>query len=104
MCRSGGCKNCLANPRCEFSGISVLDDLIPVDSKEQEKLVQAASAAQKTRIAKNRILKHRSGLAPLVAKFKSDLRPYSARVPDKLFERVLDSAADYVAANVAATT
>jgi hypothetical protein len=103
MCRTGGCKNCLANPRCELSALAgPLSDILPVDEKTGAELHQAALSRQQERLGKSRLAKHKHALAPLVAKFKSDLRPYSARVPDKLFERVLDSAASYVGDSVSA--
>ena len=104
FCQSGsGCCNCDATPRCEFSALDVLSEILPVDPEEETKLRAAAMSRQQARIATSRIAKHRHGLAPFIAKFKSDLRPYSTRVSASLWDRLLDSAAAYCADAVAAT-
>jgi hypothetical protein len=55
MCQSGsGCFNCLATPRCEFSHLTILDGILPVNPETETKLRQAARDRQRKRIASKR--------------------------------------------------
>jgi hypothetical protein len=59
-CVRQDCRNCIADEKCEFSGLSVIADLVSVD----DEMLQAARDRQQKRIAGKKIkkiTKHRNG-------------------------------------------
>jgi len=104
FCRSGsGHYNCQADEKCALYHLDVLSHLMPCDPVEETKVRRAALEARAKKIAQDRIAKHRSNLAPFVAKFKNDLRPYSTRVNPVLWENLLTAMASDVAKGLAMT-
>jgi len=101
-CLRQDCKNCLSDEQCEMAQHHLLNQILPVDDEEEAKLRAAVHQRQRAELAKKPLLKFRRDLTPIVNEFRDRLRPYSARVHDELFSRVMESMASYVADVVAA--
>jgi hypothetical protein len=100
-CRTQDHRNCDANPRCEFAHLGVLDDILPASEEIKREFQQAAMSHQQERLGKSRLAKHKGALAPAVSEFRTRLVPYSARVPDKLWENLANAMAADVATGLA---
>lgn len=99
-CVRQDCRNCVADEKCEFAHIGVLDDILPVDPETEAELRQAARNRQVGRLRKARVAKHREGLEPAIRKFRNQL-PYSSSRIDAALEAVSAAMAQYVTCAVA---
>jgi hypothetical protein len=101
QCLAGACFDCQQTPRCEFSSLRILDELIPVDPERHQEEMEQAAKRQRNRIAQDRIAKHKRNLAPMIADFKKSLWPYSARIDGALWDRLTAAMASDVAKGLA---
>ncbi len=98
FCRTQNCKNCDANPRCEFAALEgPLSDILPVDAEMR----QAAKAHQQKRFDGDRLRKHKRALLPMVQQFRKALWPKPSVSVDQAVAAVVTAAAQYVTSAVA---
>lgn len=101
QCVRQSCASCLGDPKCEFSHLGVMDDIVPVDSETEAEMRAAAASKQLGRLRKARVERHRHGLEPTFEKFRNAIPyGYTPRVIDAV-NKVQDAMAEYVTSAVA---
>lgn len=102
MCETGGCWNCLGNPRCQYARADLLDRMTPkpdADEQEDAEEIEAEflQAARSKETTQDSFARHRTGLEPTFEKFRDGL-PYAYR-PSVIaaMNKVQDAAARYCA-------
>ena len=105
MCETGGCWNCLGNPRCQYARADLLDRMKPkpdADEEEDAEEIEAEflRAARSKETAQDRFTRHRTALKTMADEFAKRVQ-CSGALFNLALDRTLDSMARFVVDAVA---